>query len=106
MSTLVTALIELAVRIGRWVLERLAKRGFGRLIGYMEGKVDDFERRLARSKSARRKRWLRGRIDRWTCAVAWLEAHSSKVAGKVVREVCRLPEVQKLPLKAACERNP
>jgi hypothetical protein len=106
MSTLVLALIDLAVQLGRWILERLAKRGFSKLIGYMDGKIDDFARRLARARTNRRKRWLRGRIDRWTRAMAWLEANSSKAAKRTIDEVCKLPEVQRLPLKSACEVRP
>lgn len=103
MNPIVKVLIRIALRIGRWVLEHAARKGLARLIGYMDGKADDFERRLARAKTARRKRWLRGRIKRWRDAVNWLIANAPELGAKVLENVCALPAAKKLPLVAACE---
>jgi hypothetical protein len=106
MSTLVTRLIELAIQIGRWILEHAAKKGLARLIGYMDGKVDEFGRRLKRARTARRKRWLSGRIERWTAAVKWMIANGPRLGAEALAAVCKLPEVQRLPIVAACEAKP
>ena len=38
----------LLLKIGRWILERLARKGLDRLRYYMDDKIDDFQRRLGR----------------------------------------------------------
>ena len=60
------------LRIGRWVLRRIIKNGRLWIIHYMQGKVEDFARRLTRARTARRKRWLKGRIQRWNKVIAWM----------------------------------
>ena len=69
---------KLIIAIGRWILRRIVQRGRVALINYMEGKVDDFERRLAKAKTPRRKKWLRGRIRRWNAVIAWLKKFGEK----------------------------
>lgn len=104
MNTLVTALLDLAVRIGRWLVRRLAKWAVSHVVGYMLGKVEDFKRRLARAKIPRRKTWLRGRIARWTKAADWIERNALAKLEDAAHEVCRLPVFRKLPEVASCER--
>lgn len=69
---------KLIGEIGRWILQRIIKHGRVALIHYMEGKVGDFARRLAKAKTPRRRRWLRGRIKRWNAVTAWLTKHGEK----------------------------
>lgn len=87
MTTLQRGLIRIARAIGRWILRRIIAKGIDRLVGYMDGKIDDFERRLGRAKTERRTRWLTGRIRRWTNALAWLERRRAAISAKLVRFV-------------------
>jgi len=80
-------LIRIARAIGRWILRRIIARGVDRLIGYMDGKIDDFRRRRARVKAERRHVWLAGRIRRWTTALRWLERRRAEIGEKLVRLV-------------------
>ncbi|HWB76606.1 MAG TPA: hypothetical protein VG755_16690 [Nannocystaceae bacterium] len=89
MNKIVSTLVDVALRIGRWLVRRLSARGALWLQHYMEGKVEDFERRLARARTERRKRWLKGRISRWNRAIAWLKANAKKVTDTVIDAVDR-----------------
>ena len=108
MTTAITgALIRLARRIGRWILEHLAERGIVMLRGYMGGKIGDFRRRLAKTKTNRRRLWLAGRINRWSRALRWLEAHTGDLvscAGTEFTELARAQERKGVPIVAECER--
>lgn len=90
-------IVSLAKAIGRWIVEFLAEHGVDILIGYMIGKVSDFRRRLARAVSQRRRRWLTGRISRWTLAVEWLREHKPMSCDAVVcfRRVCSMPTISR-----------
>lgn len=63
-------LIRLAKRIGRWLVRRLAKWVTNKLITYMESRLEDW---------AARKHPPKGRMRRWTDAVAWLKAQILKL---------------------------
>lgn len=108
MSAIAAELIGIARRIGRWVLERLLKRGAERLGAYMLERAESvFTARLRRAKTERRKRWLRGRIARWKKAGAWLLAWASDVATCIAGEAdALLAKAKGLPLQARCERLP
>lgn len=91
-------LIRYARAIGRWILRRILIRGLDMLLGYLEGKIDDFKRRRGRARRDRRRKWLAGRIRRWSAAYRWLARHHRSITRRVVelvdREVgSRLPEV-------------
>jgi hypothetical protein len=106
MPTIAKRLLLLARRIGRWILERLSRRGVTMLIGYMSGKVDDFRRRLAAAKkrgNARRVGWLTGRISRWSAAVRFLVRHQQEILDSVIREAEAL--ASRLPLVSDLERE-
>jgi hypothetical protein len=103
-STIVTLLIDLAVRLGRFILERLARHGYKRLLSYMRRRIKVFRGRLERARTVHREVWLRGRIERWTNAIKWLEQNAAKVAAEAVHTICELDEVKRLPLHAACEK--
>lgn len=105
-GALIDALIRIAVRIGRWLIQHAARKGVERLIGYMDGKIGDFKRRLARAKKAARIEWLKGRIARWTAAVKWLITHGPTLAGDALKGICKLPAVRALPLVAREEVCP
>lgn len=81
MSTAIRkGLLEWARKIGRWLIERLGRTIADRLAAYMLEKVEDFKRRRARARTLRRKRWLDGRIMRWTAAARWLIANQRGLA--------------------------
>lgn len=106
-GAILKGLIRIARAIGRWVIEHFAEKGLAMLIGYMDGKVGDFRRRLARAKRERRKAWLRGRIRRWTAAIAWLRKYAMGVAQDAVREACRSSEaLREIPVVSPCESEP
>jgi hypothetical protein len=107
MSTIVAMLVDIAVRIGRSILEYFARRGYKRLLSYMRGRIRVFARRWDRAVDMghdRRAMWNLGRIQRWTAAMDWLQANAAKVAQEAVQRVCELPKVRELPLYAACEK--
>lgn len=108
MSTIAKRLLDFARRIGRWLLERLARRGAVKVIGYLLGKVDDFERRkagAAKRGNLRRVSWLTGRISRWKAAAAWLAKHEASV-GTVIDEACKAATAANIPVCSANEREP
>lgn len=106
MNPIVKGLINLAIRIGRWLLDLAARRGGAFLRGYIEERVGVFKKRLARANTARRKEWLSGRIARWTAAARWLKAKAAQLDDAAIKAVCSLPQVKALPLSAACEEEP
>lgn len=106
-KNIIDGLIAIARRIGRWIVQRLAKTAITKLIGYMEGKIEDFGRRLARAKTEHRKVWMRGRIKRWSIAAAWLTSKSAAIAActaKQLSEVDTLVKAKGIPVIAECER--
>lgn len=109
MTTIAKELIGLARRIGRWLLNRIIRRGADALGHYMVERADGvFRQRLARAKKAgnkRRVRWLTGRIKRWTKAGWWLISWASQVATCITSEAdTLLAKAKGLPLVARCER--
>lgn len=102
---IIDALISIARRIGRWILERLIVRGARRLAEYMEERVEVFRGRLARARTPRRKAWLRGRIRRWTDAARWILEYHFEVGRCVADESDDLmARAAKLPRVSRCER--
>lgn len=106
MNPLWTALIRIAARIGRWLLDVAARRGGKWLSEYMEERVILFRKRLARAKTDNRKAWLKGRIVRWLAGAKWLREHSSELDDKALQAVCDLPAAKKLPAVAREEICP
>lgn len=104
MSTLVTALIELAARIAKAIVRRLARWTVKRVVVWMRGRVEVFRERLAEADNERRRMWLRGRINRWTQAANWIEARALQTLREAAREACKLPAFRKLPEWASCEK--
>lgn len=80
-------LLHYARQLGRWLLVRYLDYGRQKLVHYMEGRVDVFRARLERARSDRRKRWLRGRIRRWTKVTLWLQNEGARLTQKLVREM-------------------
>jgi len=87
MNTLTrNGLLNLARKIGRWIIDHLAAHGIDMLVGYMNGKIGDFRRRLAKAKTDRRKAWLTGRIARWARAMNWLKSKREQLIGTAYSE--------------------
>jgi hypothetical protein len=104
MTTIAAELIGIARRIGRWVLERLLKVAGRRLGFYMLERTEVFAKRLKRAKTERRKKWLRGRIRRWTKAGEFLIAWSTDVATCIATEAdAIMAKAAGLPRIAKCE---
>ena len=104
MNPLVSALLDLAVRVTRWIVRRLARWALKRVVTWMRKRIKGFYDQLAVARTKRRQRWLRGRIDRWTDASVWVELHASKALGEAAREACKLDAFRKLPDYASCEK--
>lgn len=106
MSNVALELISLARRIGKWLLRRVITRGAVRLGHYLIEHCEVFRNRLARAKTERRKRWLKGRISRWTKSGNWLLAWAAPVAKCVTDEAdAMLAKAAKLPEVARCEKQ-
>lgn len=120
MTTIAKQLIAWGMQIGRWLLERVIRRGAMFIGSYMVERAESvFAKRLAaarkRLKSAktdvakrrlnRKIRFLKGRIDRWTRAGSWLIAWATPVAKCVANEVDSLTRAAaNLPETPACEK--
>lgn len=100
-------LLNLLKRIGRWIAEHIAEHGVLMLIGYMNGKVGDFRRRISRiekftkklGKAAKRRiAWLQFRIKNWTSAIAWLKANAKSLTQTAIKTALRDGEVAQCPL--------
>lgn len=89
MTTIVKGLIRCARAIGRWLLRRIIARGIDLVIGYMDGKIEDFKRRRKRKRTDAGKRWLAGRIRRWTRALRWLSDKRQQITRRIVETVDR-----------------
>lgn len=89
--------------IGRWILSFARRRGIPLLLGYMAGKIEDFERRWKRARTDRRRRWLRGRIRRWTNAANWLHDHGVALHEEALEQFDRL--AARIPMVAPGERK-
>lgn len=94
-SKIIQGLLNIAKKIGRWVIRRLSERGAIRLLGYMEGKIDDFKRRIARIEkfskkltkmSKRRIAWIQFRIRNWSAAVSWISNNNTALKEAAVRK--------------------
>lgn len=105
MSTAIRmGLIAWAKKIGRWLIERLAKTAVVHLIGYIRGKIDDFSRRRARAKTERRKRWLLGRMRRWTAAANWLQDNLAGLGQCALAEFDQLAKGDARGIPMDCEK--
>lgn len=104
-QAIVRGLIRLAKQLGRWLLERLRSMRVERLLGYMEGKIGDFRRRMGRARTPRRVRRLSRRITRWRAAAAWIEKHSKLVTEAAVLAADETAKRLKIPMQSAKERE-
>jgi hypothetical protein len=106
MSTLVSALIDIAIRIGKAIIRNLARWTLKRLLRWMWKRVGVFKERWERARiegNERRQRWLLGRIERWSRAANWLEERALETLREAAKQACQLPAFQKLPPQASCE---
>lgn len=107
MNALVSALLDLAIRIGRAIVRRLARWAVKRVVVWMRKRVGVFKDRWHRARiegDAWRERWNLGRIERWTKAADWIEERALQTLGEAARKVCTLPAFRKLPEVASCEK--
>lgn len=106
MTEIAKTLLSWLRKIGRWILGRVVRTGALALGYYMRERANGvFQRRLERAKTARRKRFLRGKIKRWRTAGTWLIAWADDVGKCVATNVDNLAaKAAKLPNVAACER--
>ncbi len=96
---------RILIAIGKWILGVARRRGVPILVGYMLERVEVFKGRLGRAKTTRRKRWLRGRIRRWTKAARWLTTNAramhTQALAKFEELAARLPERSPMERQAA-----
>lgn len=78
LSELWPTLRKHVLSIGRWLLRVAVRHGRDGLAVYMECRVEVFDERLKRAKSKQRRRWLRGRIRRWSIVIAWLHGREAE----------------------------
>lgn len=105
-QALTMGILKILKAIGRWVLDDLVSYGVDALIGYMRVRIGVFGKRRARAKRDRRKRWLAGRIKRWTTAMRWLEKRRDALTRKTVRLVREgaREAVRRIPERSRLER--
>ena len=74
-----------AEKVGIWVFYKLRDtKNIEHEIGYMMGRVDDFERRKIRSRKDSRRLFLKDRMSAWNRALRMIQ----KVKGAPYRELC------------------
>jgi hypothetical protein len=104
-AAIAKGLVDIATKIGRWILGVVVRRGALFLRDYMAERVLVFRARLAKAKTTRRQQWLKGRIARWTAAAKWLSAKAGQLARCATSEFDELLKRNRgLPLTAQCER--
>lgn len=105
-GTFIAWLIKVGLRIGRWLIEWLAEELPILIIGYMRGRARVFGRRLARARSDRRKRWLRGRITRWTAVANEIAEREREIERAAERGADWLEDAvcKRIPFHVSCER--
>ena len=106
-TTIRDGLIKLAKRVGKWLLEKLAKLLAHLFRGYVAGKIDDFKRRKKNTRTARKRARLDGKIRRWTAILRWMDEHIDDVAactGEQFDELAKAAELRRVPMVARCER--
>lgn len=85
LSSIWRSLYRVMSRLGRWVLERIAKRGVARIADYLEERAAVIAQRKTRVRTELRKRWLTARIKRWRAAAQWLRGDQGcKLQGEVI----------------------
>ena len=107
MNTLVLALIDIAIRITKWIVRNLARWTLRRVVSWMRKRVVKFKERWQRAyleNNERRVKWLAGRIERWTKAADWIEERALQGLREAAKKACELPAFQKLPDYASCEK--
>ncbi len=108
------ALIKFLKSIGRWLLDWLRRHGARLLEGYVLGKIDDFQRRLAAlakkparwtdRRWARVRRRLRARIRRWSAFAEMLEVEDHAALEREAINCSVDDRIAKLPLVAKGEK--
>jgi hypothetical protein len=107
MSALALALIDLAVRITKWIVRNVARWTLRRVVAWMHKRVGVFQARWRDAYlqgNQRRQDWLAGRISRWLKAAEWLQENALEKLRETAQKVCTLPAFGKLPEYASCER--
>lgn len=90
--------------IGRWIIRRVIRKGAHVIGYYMAERIEVFRARLKRARSSRRKRWLRGRIKRWSTAVRWLHRNARRINSATACALEAMAESAGIPLKSPEER--
>lgn len=98
-------LLSLAVKIGKWLLHHLREQGLDLALGYINGKIHDFIRRLAKARTDRRKRWLRGRIQRWGAVLRVLSGAKAKAVADNIEAAIIQATTRRIPMVAEAERE-
>ena len=97
MTTLAKLLLDFALRIGKAIVRRLAKWTVRRVVTWMRKRIAVFRERWERADTTRRRKWLAGRIARWSHAANWIEAKALATLREAACEVRKLPAFRKAP---------
>lgn len=107
-AAIITALVEIARRIGRWAVKKLSRWAVEKLLHYLEARVELFEERRKRAKRAARKKWLGFRIRNWTWAIKKIRELRPDLETAAVRAYCKATgtALAKVPMYAPHETCP
>jgi hypothetical protein len=102
--------LRVATAVGTWVLHRARDtRNIEHLIGYLVGRIGDFEARRKPIESPDRNKWLMGRQSRYRRAIRWLQSirggDHQALATRVLADIGRDPAYAELPFVAAGEAH-
>lgn len=107
MATWVAALIDIAIRIGKAIVRKLARMAAKAVVRWMRKRVIVFKERWERARvegNERRMAWLLGRIERWTHAADWIEANALAKLREAAQAACADGVFAGLPERASCEK--
>lgn len=103
--------IKVAERLGMWVIHSLAETdNLDHLIGYMRHRVEDFERRRARTTSQDRRVFYASRIGHWKRALRWMSQigpdDANQIGKRILAAMAAHKEWSKLPYVSRDEVDP
>jgi len=107
----IQAATKVCERLGTWVLYAIRDaRDLEHFVGYLIYKVDDFDRRKRRSRSATTRAYYSQRIGHWRRAIRWVASLDREFYGALAERIIEYleahPRLRSLPYVAPGEVCP
>ena len=92
----------LLLRVGRWVLRRISRVGYKRILHYMEERIERFRKRAITRKAKWARAFNADRAERWARVVEWIKANRVRLRKRVATELNGLAK-EYIPTHVPCE---